>query len=267
MAYAYANLLSPQNTGSGIADFVLLAPAADFAPDGIKCPAAPFTNPGDEVTVFAAHEFLPGKGFVKYALAPEKNSYDAKTIGDKGFNKFDMESTIFIPGSYAEVHEAIKNWMNQPLIALEKDSNCGANFYYQLGCDCTFAYMSPEFTTGTTKDGVKGYSVKLTWQNDYVQIHKPVAVPQTLGTVPAAPTAGVVDDVANTFDWTNAAGFTAVSDYETTTDGGTTYTTAVAKPLAGITGAEAIGQVGVRVKAVGANPASATLFNATAYTA
>jgi hypothetical protein len=180
MAYAYQNLVTPQNTGSGIADYVLLAPVSWFDTDGIKCPAAPFTDPGDEVTVKAAHVFLAGKGFVRYALAPEKNQYDAKTIGDKGFNKFDMESAIFIPGSYAEVHEAIKNWMNIPLIALEKDSNCGANFYYQLGCDCTYAYMSPEFSTGTTKDGVKGYSIKITWQNDFVQIHKPVAAPTEL---------------------------------------------------------------------------------------
>lgn len=171
--YAYQNLVTPRNTGSGIADYILIAPVSWFAVDGIKCPEAPFDNPGDEIKVRTQHEFIAGKGFVKYALAPEKNSYDAKTIGDKGFNKFDIESSIFFPGSYAELHEAIKNWMNIPLIALEKDSNCGANFYYQLGCDCTFAYLSPEFTTGTTKDGTKGYVGKITWQNDFVQIFQP----------------------------------------------------------------------------------------------
>lgn len=171
--YAYQNLVTPQNTGSGVSDYVLVAPVSWFAVDGIKCPEAPFSAPGDEVTTKASFEFLAEKGFIKYALAPEKNQLEAKTIGDKGFNKFDFVATIFVPGSYSEVHEAVKNFMNIPLIALLKDSNCGANFYYQLGCDCTFAYMSPSFSTGTTKDGVKGYNIEITWQNDFIQIHQP----------------------------------------------------------------------------------------------
>lgn len=82
---------------------------------------------------------------------------------------------------------------------------------------------------------------------------------------PNAPTAGVVDDDADTFNWTNNPSFTNVSDYETTVNGGTNWITAVAKPLVVGNVAKAIGQVGVRVKAVGANPASAAIFNSTAF--
>ncbi|MFC4261932.1 hypothetical protein ACFOWM_03515 [Ferruginibacter yonginensis] len=172
MAYVYANLKTPQNVQSGVADYVLIAREADFAVDGIKCPKAPFTNPGDEVRIKEDHEFLPTKGFAKFALAPEKNQLSAKTIGDKGFQKLDFEASVFIPGSYAELHETVKNLMNVPLVALVKDSNCEANMFYQLGCDCVKAYLSVDFTTGTTKDGVKGYEGKLTYSNGYVQLYE-----------------------------------------------------------------------------------------------
>jgi hypothetical protein len=172
MAYTYANLKTPQNTGSGIGDFIYLAPVSHFVePDGIKCPAAPFTNPGDEVKILLDHEFVVGKKFAKVILAPEKNQLTGKTIGDLGFQKLDIELKGFIPGSYAEVHEAVKNWINQPMIVLTKDSNCPANMYYQLGCDCVYAYVKADFSTGTTKDGVKGYEITITYQNGYIQLY------------------------------------------------------------------------------------------------
>lgn len=84
---------------------------------------------------------------------------------------------------------------------------------------------------------------------------------------PAAPTASVVDDVANTFNWTNNPGFTALTDYEFTTNGGTTVQNVTAKPIPVGDVALAVGQVGVRVKAMNGNPVSAWLFSATAFTA
>ncbi len=180
MAYAYKNLKAPINTGSGVADYVLLAPVSWFEEDGINCPVAPFTLPGDEVTVKVPHTFLAGKAFVKYALAPEKNQLDAKTIGDKGFQKLDQELKIFVPGSYAELHEAMKNWMNTPLIALTKDSNCSADMFYMLGCDCVFAYMSIDFSTGTTKDGVKGYTATVSYLGGSILLYKVTGGPAVM---------------------------------------------------------------------------------------
>lgn len=83
---------------------------------------------------------------------------------------------------------------------------------------------------------------------------------------PAAPTAGVVDDTANTFNWTNSALYPALADYEFTLNSGGSYAVVTAKPLTGLTGARAIGSVGVRVRATGGFPASTTLFNTVAYT-
>lgn len=81
---------------------------------------------------------------------------------------------------------------------------------------------------------------------------------------PPAPTAGVVDDTANTFDWTNAAGY-VTADHETSINGGTTWTAAT-KPLSVGNVALAIGQVMVRVKAATGRNAGPTLANSTAFT-
>lgn len=86
------------------------------------------------------------------------------------------------------------------------------------------------------------------------------------GTTPNAPTAGVVDDTLDTYDWTYGASTSTLSDHEFTTNGGTSAITATAKPMSVGNTAKAIGQVGIRVKAIGGNPASAWLFNTTAFT-
>ena len=178
MSYVYAHLKTPKNTGSGVGDFILLAPVSDFT--AIQCPVAPFTNPGDQVTIKTAHTFTTGRGFIRIALAPEKNQLTAKTIGDKGFQKLDQEYDVFIPGSYAEVHEFVKNILNTPLIVLGKDSDCSADLWYQLGCDCVFAYMSVDFATGTTKDGNKGYSGKVSYLGGSILLYKVTGGPVEL---------------------------------------------------------------------------------------
>ena len=163
MSYAYTNLKEPKNTRSGVAENILLAPVSWFTADGIKCPAAPFSLPGDEITIKEDHVFKAGKGFLNFQLAPQKNSLSYATIGDLSLSRQNAELKIFISGSYKEVHEAIKNLINTPLIVLIKDANCDENMYYQLGCDCSKAYLAASFTTGTTKDGVKGYEATLTY--------------------------------------------------------------------------------------------------------
>lgn len=86
------------------------------------------------------------------------------------------------------------------------------------------------------------------------------------GLAPAtAPTAFVVDDVADTADWTNTVGFTDVSDYEYQINGGT-ITTATEKPINIGNINAAIGDVKIRVKGVpGETSPSAWLTNPTAY--
>lgn len=169
--YVFQNLMEAQNTSSGVAEFVYIAPVRDFEEGGIKCPAAPFTDPGDRITIREDHVFKSGKGFIKVLLAPEKNQLNATTVGDLMFQKMDQGLEIFIPGSYAEVHEFAKEIINTPLIVISKDSECDANLHYQLGCDCTYAYLKMDFTTGTTREGVKGYKGMVTFLHKYIQLY------------------------------------------------------------------------------------------------
>nr|WP_275984155.1 PA14 domain-containing protein [Paenibacillus hamazuiensis] len=75
------------------------------------------------------------------------------------------------------------------------------------------------------------------------------SVASTSGSVPAAPTAPVVDDGHNTFGWTNVSGYSSPSDYEYSVDGGATWQPAAANPQPVGDFDYAAGAVKVRVKA------------------
>lgn len=178
MAYAYAHLNDPRHTGSGIAPHVLIAPISWLT--AIAKPI-PSSTPGSEVTIATAHTFKAGGyGWLRYLLSPEKNSYTAEAIGDKGHQKFNHSAKIFIPGSYDEVHEQLKLLKNVPLLALVKDADCDAALYYQLGNGCMSAWLTTQFMTGTTVEGVKGYETEITFQSEFVQLYTaatPMAAP------------------------------------------------------------------------------------------
>lgn len=147
------NLLQPQNIRSGIAEYFLLAPVSWFLE--IKDPLSGTTIITD------THAFLPGKAWVKIVNAPEKNSYSMPISGEPGFYGLTPTLNVFIPGSYPEAQETLKYLLNVPLIALAKDSNCAANFYYQLGSSADSAWITGDFSTGTTNNGNKGITAKV----------------------------------------------------------------------------------------------------------
>lgn len=159
------NQRSWSNSEGGIAAHALIAPVSFFEPNtGIKSPVGPFSSAGESVTIKTPHVFLAGKGFIYFALAPQKNSLSAPISGDLGFYKQNQEATIFIPGSNPIIHEIYQSLVNKPLIALVKDSKlCSDNEYLQLGTSCEPAFLGGSFDTGTTKDGVKGFNVKINY--------------------------------------------------------------------------------------------------------
>ncbi|WP_347268968.1 hypothetical protein [Paracoccus sp. (in: a-proteobacteria)] len=162
MSYAYKSLLTPKNVQSGISEYILFAPVEWFTT--IATPTAPFTNQGDSIRITADHVFAASKGFVKMQLAPRKNKFDMKSVGDIGLNKLVTDAVeFFVPGSYAEAHEQMKNLINTPLVCLVKDAQCEADILYQFGCDCQSAWITVEFGTGTTNEGVKGFSGKMVY--------------------------------------------------------------------------------------------------------
>jgi hypothetical protein len=162
--YAYQSLTNFFNTGSGLAEEVYLAPVRWFAPGGIAIPAAPFSNPGDLVKVRANHAFADADyGFVKMMLAPDKNAYEGRTVGDRETQKIEHSLNVFFPGSHSVLHEQLMQMLNEPFIALHKDANCDAGMYYQLGDDKNHCWLKTTWSTGTTADGNKGYNCTFTW--------------------------------------------------------------------------------------------------------
>lgn len=166
---AFINLLTPENVQSGIGEIVFLAPVSFFT--SIKKPTPPFLFAGSSVMIFDTHTFAAGKNFLQILLAPQKNDFNAKTDGELGSYALTQELKCIIAGSYAEQHEFIKNTVNQPIIALVKDANCGAGFMYQVGTECVPAYLTTDFTTGTTKDGIKGYSCTISSRSKSVLMY------------------------------------------------------------------------------------------------
>ena len=169
--YSFINLQNPLHTASGIAERVLIAPVDWFVSGGIKSPGV-WVDYGDEVTIKNNHVFKNGKGFVTIFLAPEKNSYDAKTIGDTGFQKFANEVKMMVAGSYADLHEEIFNLVGKPVIVLVKDSDCPADMWYQVGTECVAARISADFSTGSTKDGLKGYQLTISNTAEKVYLYE-----------------------------------------------------------------------------------------------
>lgn len=81
------------------------------------------------------------------------------------------------------------------------------------------------------------------------------------------PTSLIIDDVNNSFSWTNNGSQTSATDYEYSLDSGATWKTCDAKPQTGILGAYATGAVHLRTKATVKDPASAAIVSGSAFTA
>jgi len=208
----YENLLEPQNVASGIGEIVQLAPKSFFS--SIKNPTGPFTNLGDELIITDPHVLHAGRQWLRFQLSPQKNKLDYKTKGDLGSMGQIAESEIFLPGSYPQAHAMIKNLLNVPLIVLHPDASCESGLVYQLGCDCLGAYLVPDFTTSTTKDGTKGYLCKIQYDGGVLLYGPGTSNPAPALSISTQPTGGSLGpDVPKTF-LTVASGGTAPYTYQ-----------------------------------------------------
>lgn len=174
MSYSYSNISTPQNAGSGLADKFLFAPVDRFR--RIKGPRSAYVTVGDKVVIQDPHTFLANEGFVEVICAPFVNNLVGTGIGDTGSLKMEQKLSVTVPGSYAAVHEWVKEAKNTPCIVLVPEGNCSAGFYYQLGCAHSYCYMSAfEFTSGTTKEGRKGYNITFNFFSDNIFLYAATA--------------------------------------------------------------------------------------------
>lgn len=228
----YGNLKTPKNTKRGIGEFALVAPKSWFTE--VKAPVAPFNNRGDSITIKSDHTFVVGKGFMKFGLSPDKNKLEIKTGGDKGIKTEETTVTIFIPGSYDEAHETLRNLINQPLLVIVKDANCAEGIYYNLGTDCTNAWLDYAFDTGTTADGNKGFTVTITFAEAPLFYQPTVTIPLIADTTLTAGH-GATATAVLTADAVSAVNVTA---------GGTEY---LNTPTVAFTGGGGTGAAGIAV--------------------
>lgn len=148
---------------------------------------------------------------------------------------------------------------------------------YTLQRDITIAFTSPIniysgtannfLDTGLTSSTEYYYRIRATATgfagSNYGVGNTKTDIPGNI--TPVAPSTGVVDDVANTFNWTNNPSYAALSNYQFTLDGGATVADVAIKPILVGDVNKAIGQVGIRIKAAPGRNASAWLFNAVAF--
>jgi hypothetical protein len=78
------------------------------------------------------------------------------------------------------MHEQVGHLLNVPCLVIIPDSNCSSGLYYHLGSSCAFAYAQPEFMTGTTKDGRKGWMVPFEYTGPKLLIYAPAGGPTWL---------------------------------------------------------------------------------------
>ncbi len=168
MAVVYKHLRQVKNSTSGLADTILIAQKDWFETIACADPNAATATLDTATLIAENHVFKAGFGFIEIQCAPFKNKLDGATIGEVGSSSFDNTISAMVPGSHEALHETIRQFKNQSLIALVRDGNCSEERYYQLGCDCKGAWMAASFSTGEGKGGQKGYNITLSVEQEAV---------------------------------------------------------------------------------------------------
>lgn len=173
MATPYDHITKTDRRGSGISDYLLVAPVSSFTTIG--CSPKNGTAPTD-VVISADHVFngTGTQGFIKIKMAQGAGEMMANFTGQAGSLKMTQEVKGFIPGSDKPLHSFFQNALNDEWVILVKDSSCSQEMYYQLGCDCNFAAIKGEggFGTGKLKDGTKGYTVTFEYVTEGIQVYE-----------------------------------------------------------------------------------------------
>lgn len=131
---------------------------------------ASIAKPTDMV-ISASHSFNADKGFLRLQATPQKNSASGKSSGELGMNNTQYTIQGFIAGSYALQHSLLRSITNKPLFVIVPDTS-DPTLFYQIGSEDIPAYIKPEFSTGTSKDGTKGYAIDASSSNSAFAIYE-----------------------------------------------------------------------------------------------
>jgi len=124
------------------------------------------TEGADSLTIATDHTFItgtPAKGFMKAYCLPHTVEAGGKSTGDEGALHTGWTPQFLLPGDSPALQALVEAMANEDLILVFLDANCPGNAKIQYGCDCNPATVTEyEFTSGTTKDGKKGWLIKAT---------------------------------------------------------------------------------------------------------
>ena len=157
----YNHIAKPAFNLPGLSDF-LIGIKSEFT--SLGAPTAPFTNPGDSVTISTAHVPVTGKGFYRCYQIKNKHEGKSDSVGTFGAKTMKNEFKIFVPGTDATTLEFVKSIINEEVITLHRDADCDDPNWLQLGDDCYSAEIDSNFTTGTVEpSGDKGFMLTVKW--------------------------------------------------------------------------------------------------------
>jgi hypothetical protein len=164
----YEHIVKPTGADAasgGYKNVFFFAPIADFLL--LKPVITPVVNVGDDLTISAAHTFTAPKGFFEFACRTHSVTLKSTTVGAEGAQELEHSAEFEVIGDSASNQSQMQELLNDDVICLLKDAECGVNQYVQLGNDCFSPTFKVEFDGKTTKEGKKVYKVTVTCKKKY----------------------------------------------------------------------------------------------------
>lgn len=157
---------NPEAGTGGYKNELLFAPLADFL--SLKAPVIGGTPAiGDSKTIGTAHTFTSPKGFISYAAKVHSANGKGATVGEDSAQELEYTYEIAFIGDGPNIQEQLERLINDDVIVLLKDAECGANQYIQLGNDCVLPTIKADFDSKTTKEGKKEWKITVTCKKRY----------------------------------------------------------------------------------------------------
>lgn len=137
----------------------------------------PVVDPGDSVTISAAHVLAVGKATHQWDSKLYSATHTSEPVGDPGALQFLHKATIVILGDNAPTFEQMIQMLNDNKTIFLKDADCINNGgYLQFGDDCNPVAVSIKFDgkTNSPNASSKEYTLEIT---STVKYFYPLALP------------------------------------------------------------------------------------------
>lgn len=115
---------------------------------------------GDALTFGGMHSLKPGHGWIQLYALPHTVQAAFKGSGDEGAAHGMWEPEAFWPGDSAALQQMVEQLKFGDYILLLEDRAAGSNQFIQFGTiDQPLNFRPPEYESGNTKEGKKGWKI------------------------------------------------------------------------------------------------------------